>query len=163
MIPRTWIIYFAAAALLSSNVLTGCVVHGYVTAQWEAERESAANDALREKARLEAQYRALEDARNENTRNLEAEYAARLKTVDAERADFERRLTGRLRAQTNRADRCELSRAAAASGSPEEPEPAGNGQLGRIDPGAVSRVRTIGKETQELLVLCRKWANSVGR
>ena len=152
-------------AIVALGLVLGAYFKGRadVNAAWELEKVEAANDALREKNRLEAQYRAREAAQALETRNLEADYAERLVAVETDRGAFERRISDRLRAQTRRADNCELSRAAAAPGSPESPVPAGDGELGRIDPGAVSRVRTVGKQTQELLTLCRKWATSVGR
>lgn len=163
MIPRTWLIIAAGIALLGSNAITGCAVNRYVTAQWEAEREQAANDALREKARVEAEYRAREAAQVENTRNIEAEYALRLESNNVGRADFERRLTDRLRALQNRVNSCGVPRPAPDPGRPEDAAPGGEPALGGIDFGAVQRVRDAGLKMQETLRLCHEWATSVGR
>jgi len=150
----------AVAALLA---VTNFATYRYVHNAWDAERADAANDALREKARMEAQYRAREALQAETTRDLEADYVKRLADSEAGRADFERRLAERLRAPPRRADNCGVPGPAGPPGRAESAEPAGDSQLGRIDPEAVSRVREVGKKTQELLVLCRQWATSVGR
>jgi len=154
--------YRKIIAVAAVVALTNFATYRYVHNAWDAERTNAANDALREKSRMEAQYRALEAMQAENTRNMEADYAKRVADIDAGRADFERRLTERVR-RANGAGNCGVPGPAGRSGSPEEPEPAGDRRLGQIDLGAVSRVRQIGKETQEMLRLCREWATSVGR
>lgn len=158
-----YLIIGGVVTLALSNAITGCAVHRYVTAQWDAERTQAANDALREKARMEAQYRAVEAMQQEATRNLEAEYARRIADHDLGRTEFERRLTERLRAQTDRVRQCELSRAAADSERPEDPATGSSDVVGSINLGAVQRVRDAGLKMQETLRLCHEWATSVGR
>lgn len=159
---RFWLIA-GLITILTTNGMTGCAVHRYVTSQWEAEKAQAKNDALEEKARLEAAYRAKETAQAETTRDLEADYVARLQAADAGRDAFGRAVADRVRQAENRACERRLSAAADRPGGPENPAAGSDPGLGSVDLEAVQRVRAVGLKLQETVRLCHEWATSVGR
>lgn len=146
-----------AVALL----LAGVWVHGNrtgargVQAEWDAARAAD----LTEKARLDAITAAKDAAQAQATRDMEADYAARLQAADAGRDAF----AERLRVAQARVRRCELSAASADPGRAEGIATGGNGGPGGPDLESAQRLRDAGVKLQETVKLCVAWANSVGR
>lgn len=164
MIPA-WALPWLIRAAVILVVATGAYFKGRsdVNRAWTLERVDAANRALEARAALEAEYRAREAKQAETTRDLETKHAEELQAINDGRADFERRLTERLRSSARGVNNCRVPSAAASPSVPESAVGAADGGLGRVDPEAVSRVREIGKQTQAALRACREWVNSVAR
>jgi len=162
MIPRS---YIALGALL---LLGGTWLHGAnhgresIRTQWAAEVAQANAETAKRQAELDRATAAKEAAQAEKTRDLEAEYHAKIKALETGRAAFERRLNDRLRNAEAKYSHCQLSTAAADTVDPESGRP-GDVGLGIVSRGAVSRVLEVGQQLQAELLLCKKWARENGR
>ena len=159
--------YLAAAAVLA---LLGAFVagnlHGHRAEKtaWEAATARIQAEAATTLAAETERVREAENRAQALTRTIEETHAFTAAADAARGADFDRRLTERVRAAERRARRnCPVPGQAADPASAEGVAAGGDDGLGVVSVERVRAIRDAGLELQRYAVACFTWAQQVGQ
>lgn len=130
-----------------------------VKARWVAEVTASDLRLSEERRTIEKAVADKEAAQAAHTRNMEAEFNAKLQAADAGRDAFAKRL----RDAQARYSRCQLSAASIDPSSVTGGSTGGDAGPRGPDLESLHRLRSVGLKLQETVKLCVAWAAANGR
>ena len=136
----------------------------HASARWEAATARLQVEAATLLSTETARVHEAENRANALARTIEENHALETAQNAARGADFDRRLTIRVRDAERRArGNCPGPSQAADPPPPADPAGSGDPGLGGIDPERIRAIRDAGLELQAYAKACHKWAAEVGQ
>lgn len=158
-------IKYGLITLALGCALMGAAYGGYHLRDLSAIAESAAKDKALSDARDEfnAKVSKLENDQIVATIELQAKHNERIKSLEADNANSERRLTGLVRQARALAGRCQVSGETPDPGSPEGSSPGSDDRLSERVGADFNRVGFNANKLAAIVKACQEWSARVGR